>query len=228
MAPIAQTVRSLLKILFGLLVPKSVVVDMDITASHVQDSCKLHDRSRGFMDTTQTVADASSVPPKAVLPESNTIRVLLAVTLLVLGTSVYLLDRSWQQLAIADLIPLSLSPSPVFGALGGSLPSFAHVCAFALLTAALLEGGRRLNQAICLGWLSVNVAFELGQHPRLAECIANAVPAWFARVPILDQTPQYFLNGTFDPLDLFFATLGALTAYLLIVKTRAAGVCHEV
>jgi hypothetical protein len=180
------------------------------------------------MDTMQTVANTPSVLPKAVLPEPSTMRGLLGVFLLVLGVSVYLLDRSWQQLAIADLIPLSLSPSPVFGPLGGSLPSFVHVCAFAILTAALLEGGRRLNQWVCLGWLSVNVAFEVGQHPKLAGSIANSVPDWFAHVPILNQTPQYFLNGTFDPLDLLFATLGAVTAYLLIVKTRASGVGHEV
>ena len=180
------------------------------------------------MEMMQTVENSSSLPAKTVLPEPSTIHGLLGVFLLVLGVGVYLLDRSWQQLAIADLIPLSLSPSPVFGALGGSMPSFIHVCAFALLTAALLEGGRRLNQAICLGWLSVNVAFEVGQHPKLAASIADAVPDWFTHVPILNQTAQYFLSGTFDLLDLLFATLGAVTAYLLILKTRTSGVCHEV
>ncbi len=149
------------------------------------------------------------------------------VFLLVLGAGVYLFDRPWQQLAIAKLIPLTLTPSPMFGALGGSLPSFAHVCAFALLTAALLGGGRRLNQAVCVGWFSVNVAFELGQHARLAEPVAKAVPAWFVHVPILDQTTTYFLSGTFDPLDILFAALGALTAYVLIEGTYAQGVRHE-
>jgi hypothetical protein len=150
------------------------------------------------------------------------------VFLLFLGTGVYLLDRSWQQLAIAEVVPLALDPWPMFGALGGSLPSFAHVCAFALLTAALLGGGRRLNQVICLSWLAVNVAFELGQHPKLAESMANVVPGWWAHVPMLNQTPTYFLSGTFDPLDILFAALGALTACLLIEKTRTPGVCHEV
>ena len=147
--------------------------------------------------------------------------------LLVLGVGVYLLDRPWQQLAIVDLIPLSHTPSPMFGVLGGSLPSFIHVCAFALLTAALLRGGRRLNQAICLGWLAVDVAFELGQHSKLAASIAHAVPAWFAHVPILNQTPTYFLSGTFDPLDILFTTLGALTAYIVLEGAYAQGVGHE-
>ena len=168
-----------------------------------------------------------SEPYRAVVPQRSTVRGLLGVSLLLLGASVYLLDRSWQQLAIADLIPLTLAPSPVFGALGGSLPSFAHVCAFALLTAALLDGGRRLNQMICLGWLSVDVAFELGQHPKLATFIASAVPAGFKHVSVLDKTPNYFLSGTFDPLDILMATLGALTAYALIANTQAQGVCHE-
>jgi hypothetical protein len=212
------------KMQFGLLVPKPL--DMEMTASRARDSRTA--QPAGFMDSMQTGTEPCSESCKAALHVSGTIRGLLGVFLLVLGLGVYLLDRSWQQLAIAEVIPLSLSPSPVFGTLGGSLPSLIHVCAFALLTAALLRGGTRLNQAICLGWLSVDVAFELGQHARFAEPIAKTVPAWFAHVPIFDRTPTYFLSGTFDPLDLLFAALGALTAYLLIVKTRASGVCHEV
>ena len=213
--------RSLPKIQFGLLVPKSV--DMERTTSRAQDDRKLHDWPSRFMDTMQTVAKSSSVQCKAVLYEPSTVRVLIGVFLLTLGTTVYLLDRSWQQLAIAQVIPLTHARSPMFGVLGGSLPSFAHVCAFALLTAALLDGGRRLNQVICFGWLAVNVAFELGQHPKLAASIANAAPAWFRHVPILNQTPTYFLSGMFDPLDILFATLGALAAYLVIVKTHSGG-----
>jgi hypothetical protein len=175
----------------------------------------------------QTVAKSWSVQCKAVLHQPSTIRGLLGLFLLTLGTAVYLLDRSWQQLAIAEVIPLAHAPSPVFGVLGGSLPSFAHVCAFALLTAALLDGGRRLNQVICFGWLAVNVAFELGQHPKLAMSLANAAPAWFTHVPILDRTPTYFLSGTFDPLDILFTALGALAAYIVLEGTYAPGVDHE-
>lgn len=215
-----QPARLLPKIQFGLLVPKQV--DMEITASRTRDSRKLHERPRGFMDDMQTV------PSKVGLPQPSTVRVLLGMFLLTVGTGVYLLGRSWQHIAIADLVPLTRVPSATFGALGDSLPSFAHVCAFALLTAALVDGGRRLNQLICLGWLLVNVAFELGQHPKFAASVANAVPGWFRHVPILNQTPTYFLGGTFDPLDLLFATLGALTAYLVIVKTHTPGVGHEV
>lgn len=175
----------------------------------------------------QTVAKSWSEPYTDLVLQPSTIRMLLGVLLLLLGTGVYLLDRSWQQLAIADLIPLTVTLPPLFGVLAGNLPSFAHVSAFALLTAALLDGGRRLNPIICLGWLSVDVAFELGQHPKLAASIANAVPAWFRDVSILDKTPNYFLSGTFDLLDIAFATLGALTAYLVIANTQAQGVCHE-
>lgn len=216
--------RFLLKIWIGILVPKPV--DMERTASHARDDRTLHDQGWCRINTMQTIW-TSFVQCKAVLHETNTVRVLLGVFLLTLGTAVYLLDRSWQHLAIAEVIPLTHAPSPVFGVLGGSLPSFAHVCAFALLTAALLDGGRRLNQVICVGWLSSNVAFELGQHPTFAASLANAVPAWFAEIPILDQTPTYFLSGTFDPLDLFFATLGAVTAYMVLEGKYAQGVGHE-
>ena len=47
-------------------------------------------------------------------------------------------------------------------------------------------------------------------------------------VPIVDKAPNYFLSGTLDLLDISFATLGALTAYLVIVKTHTPGVGHEV
>ncbi len=163
----------------------------------------------------------------AALHNPGVVRGFLGLFLLLLGTSVYLLDRSWQELAVAAVVPLAIAPFPMFGVLGDNLPSFVHVCAFALLTAALLDGGRRLNEAVCLGWLSVNVAFELGQHPKLATSVANAAPAWFAQVPILNKTPIYFLSGTFDPLDILFAALGALTAYMLIVSTHAPRVRHE-
>jgi hypothetical protein len=60
--------------------------------------------------------------------------IVTAAFALLLGTSVYLLDRDWASVlflaAIADRQPGALS---VFGEFGYTLPSFLHAYAFALL-----------------------------------------------------------------------------------------------
>ena len=56
----------------------------------------------------------------------------------------------------------------MFGIVGHSLPTFAHVFAFSLLTAALLTGERKTAITVCLGWFVVEAAFEVGQHPAIA------------------------------------------------------------
>ncbi len=115
----------------------------------------------------------------------------------------------------------------MFGFIGQSLPTFAHVFAFCLLTAALLAGGKKAAMSVCLGWFLVDVAFELGQHSALAPALSTLTPLWFAHLPILNQTDSYFLNGTFDPLDLLAIALGALAAYVVIQRTARWRMSHE-
>ncbi len=68
------------------------------------------------------------------------------------GAAVCLLDRPVAQSVIPSALSLFARTPSVFGHLGASLPSFAHVFAFALLTAALLSGAKRSALTACLAW----------------------------------------------------------------------------
>ena len=114
-----------------------------------------------------------------------------------------------------------------FGAVGQSLPAFAHVFAFSLLTIAVLGGGRRTAIVACSGWFLVDAAFELGQHPTLAAELARFIPSWFEGIPILHRTDDFFLAGTFDAFDLVAMALGALTAYWVMQRTQSRRTNHD-
>jgi hypothetical protein len=63
----------------------------------------------------------------------------------------------------------------------------------------------------------VDSAFELGQHfTTLSLCL---IPDWFAGIPYLENTENYFLQGTFDFHDLAAITLGIAAAYAMLLTT---------
>lgn len=151
---------------------------------------------------------------------ANGLLALIALGALVLGSLVYVLDRP---AATVYLLPNAWSLARAhhrwFGALGGNLPEFVHVYAFILLTAAVSPWPARVVP-ICAFWWVVDSLFKLGEHPVLAPHIAAVLPAWFQHVPILENTGNYFLHGTFDPWDLAAILLGTLVAYLTIGRVR--------
>ena len=151
---------------------------------------------------------------------------LIALGALALGTLVYMLDRP---AATVYLLPQALSLARGhhlwFGVLGGHLPEFLHVYAFILLTVAVSPWPGPA-WPICAFWSTVDSLFEIGQHPAIAPHIAAALPAWFQHVPILDNTANYFLRGTFDPGDLVAIAVGTLMAYLTIGAIRQKEVGH--
>ncbi len=153
-------------------------------------------------------------------------QLVVGLAVLLLGTLVYLVDRPPEQAFVLGAFSFCEVTPCVFGRLGQSLPTFAHVFAFILLTAALLGGGQRWAIAICLGWIAMETAFELGQHPALAPVVVKLIPSWFGQVPVLQKTDSYFLHGTFDPGDLLAIALGALAAYAVIHKSRRREVRH--
>ncbi len=159
--------------------------------------------------------------------KTNKAQIIIGLAVLLLGTAVYFLDRPWEQTIFVpgDLSLFPLTPA-VFGVIGQSLPTFAHVFAFSLLTIALVGGAKRAAITVCLGWFLVEAAFELGQHPALALALVTAMPPWFAGLSILNQSASYFLHGTFDPLDMLAIALGALAAYLVIQRTARGRVRH--
>lgn len=146
---------------------------------------------------------------------------ILGLAVLLLGTAVYVLDRPWEQTIFvpAGLSQFNLTPA-AFGLVGQSLPTFAHVFAFSLLTAALVSGERRAAIVICSGWFVVDAGFEFGQYPTIAAELLQVIPTWFEKLPGVRWTDDFFRHGTFDHLDLLSIALGAATAYTTIRWTQ--------
>ena len=46
------------------------------------------------------------------------------------------------------------------------------------------------------------------------------IPDWFTVIPFLENTENYFLNGTFDFLDLAAIALGTAIAYFVLITTN--------
>jgi hypothetical protein len=146
----------------------------------------------------------------------------LAGAALLLGLAVYLVDRPVAPSLRVPGIGAFARPG-AFGAVGGWLPSFVHPFAFALLTAALLPVRSRARFGACAAWGAVNVAFEIGQHPRLRGALASAIGQAFGPAPAARALANYFMRGTFDPLDITAALAGAAAAagVLWLARRRA-------
>jgi hypothetical protein len=148
--------------------------------------------------------------------------VLIAIAALAFGLLVYLFDRRPEHVYfLSHGFVLAHAPHSLFGVVGNYLPTFVHVYAFILLTAAVAGATRAIG--ICVAWFVVASLFELAQLPAVAPVIAASVPAWFARVPVLDNTAAYFLDGTFDVLDLLSIALGTIAAYMTVALPNKTG-----
>ena len=138
---------------------------------------------------------------------------LLALAVLALGTLVYALDRG---AGTAVLWPRALTRqggAPVFGTVGGSLPSLAHAFAFSLLSALALPWRRAWQAGACAGWAVVDALFEIGQHRALSGPLGELLP----------PLANYFRRGTFDALDVAAGFVGAALAYGLLRRFARAG-----
>lgn len=134
---------------------------------------------------------------------------------LAVGLLVYLSDRSGARPWPLSALPSS-APGPLFGALGGWLPSFVHALAFGLFTVALLPARAGLRYGACAAWGAADAVFELGQHPRLAAPLAQRLHEQFGDGAAVRTLANYFVHGTFDRGDIVAALLGALAAALLL------------
>ena len=142
---------------------------------------------------------------------------IVAALLLVVGVIVYAVDRGG---AAYFLFGWSASHGEVelFGPAGNHLPTFIHPLAMILLTAAVLRPWPELLPAIACGWFAIDSLFELGQLSPLDARVVTFLPAWFEDVPVLEASADYFMNGTFDPLDILSIGLGAVAAYWIVRK----------
>jgi len=152
------------------------------------------------------------VPARQRRPEVGML--LLAILLLAFGVLVYVLDRGGAVYFLSTWTAARAEPD-VFGPLGDHLPTFVHTLAFILITAAILRPWPRQLPTICATWFVIECLFELGQIAPFDSQLAAAVPAWFDGIPVLEITTDYFIRGTYDPLDILAIGLGAVIAYPL-------------
>ena len=144
-------------------------------------------------------------------------QILIGALALGLGIALYTLDRpSTRTYFLPDALSLySVTPS-IFGPLGNHLPTFLHVFAFCLISSGVMDYTKQKALIICLFWLFIDGAFEIGQHPSVSKFVIPMIPGVFSEIPVLDNTANYFSQGRFDPIDILSIVLGALCAYMLI------------
>ena len=151
----------------------------------------------------------------------NKLQILIGMTVLFIGILVYLVDRQPDQtyFVYKSFVNISLYhilPN-LFGIIGNSLPSFAHVFSFILITAALIASKKREFIIICLFWFLINSLFELGQ--KFSTIFIKFIPDWFASIPFLENTGDYFVRGTFSFGDMAAIIIGTITAYFMLTIT---------
>lgn len=151
--------------------------------------------------------------------------VAMAFVALALGVLVYLVDRSgprgpdWT----VSLVGTRHEPRQLFGVVGWWLPTFAHTLAFSMFTAAVHSGRQRPSYVACAGWWLVNVAFEVGQHEKVAPVLDEILAQWFGSSGWIRRASGYFQHGTFDPGDIVAATAGAACAAMVICFSHRRG-----
>ena len=151
----------------------------------------------------------------------NLRQIVIGVLVLALGTLVYLVDRAPHETYFVSesRVDISLHDTlpGLFGRIGASLPTFTHVFAFIMITAGLINCRRRGYLVIAFSWFIIDAAFEIGQ--KYKDAAVRWVPSWFSGIPFLENTENYFQNGTFDWIDMATIFLGAITAYIVLVMT---------
>ena len=151
----------------------------------------------------------------------NRVQILIGLLGLILGSLVYIVDRPPDQSYFVFNSGINISlfntfPN-LFGSLGNSLPALIHVFSFILITAGLMGRQKRVYLIIGLSWFCVDCAFEFGQ--KYDAFAAKLIPSCFQGIPFLENTQNYFLQGTFDFIDLAAIAMGAATAYFVLLAT---------
>ena len=148
--------------------------------------------------------------------------ILIGITVLLIGTSIYMTDRPPDQtyFVYKSFVNISLHNTipNLFGFIGNSLPSFVHVFSFILITAGLLHCQKRGCLIICSCWFLIDFIFELGQKFKLL--FSTMVPDWFSGILFLENIKNYFFSGTFDLNDLIAIFLGVIFAYFVLLFTN--------
>jgi hypothetical protein len=147
-------------------------------------------------------------------------QILIGFITLIFGILIYLTARPPDSAYFLKLFGINFYKfiPNIFGKANYNLPSFFHVFSFILITAGLIATNRKGFIAVCLGWFFIDFLFELGQLYN--SFIPSLIPDWFDGVFILENTQNYFIQGTFDFYDLFALANGSLIAYFVLMGTK--------
>jgi len=156
-------------------------------------------------------------------------QLLIGMSSLIIGTLVYLVDRSPDQTYFVFSSPFNISLFKtlpiIFGFIGNNLPAFIHAFSFILITGALVSCRKRGYLIICLSWFFVDCVFELGQ--KFSSLPSKINPDWFTGIPFLENTGNYFVHGTFDCFDLAAITMGTVIALFVLLFTNKPYRCKS-
>ncbi len=141
------------------------------------------------------------------------IQFIAAIAALLFGLMTYLLIRDPQQVYfLSHFSHFQQSDSSKPGIISDFLPSLFHTYAFILLTAAILSASTAQSRSVCLFWFFLECSFEIGQH----RAIAAHLSEYLGNIRFPEVFGEYFVNGTFDLLDIAAIAIGASLAYATV------------
>lgn len=140
---------------------------------------------------------------------------------LLAGTVVYVFWRSpGSSMLLPAALQLAHSPAPP---LTGQLPALLHAYAFTLFTVIALGVSSRHAAVAGIAWTAAGGLLETAQVAAIAERLSAAL----AGIGSTGTVSAYLTRGTFDPLDICATALGALAAFVTVVRVLRKGETHE-
>ena len=140
-----------------------------------------------------------------------------AVSALLVGAAVYLLDRDWASTMLLEpFARYQWLKFAIFGSFGEFLPSYLHAYAITVLLIVALWPWPRIKPWACLLWFILASLLEWLQSDGAYPLILS-VDRLKGDIPFLEYLVRYAVLGQFDNADLLATGFGCLTA--LVVTT---------
>ena len=140
---------------------------------------------------------------------------------LLVGTSVYLVDRDWATVQfLAPFAALQGQRANLFGVLGQVLPAVCHAYAFTLLLILVIGRTRRARVLGACGWFVLAAGLEVLQAEWMSTPL-NHLAALLPESQGFSSIINYAVNGRFDPGDLLAAAFGCAAAFLVASVAEA-------
>ncbi len=156
----------------------------------------------------------ATLPNERFLGRADTAAVWIAVAALAFGAAYYAGLRP--AATTAGFASTGSSWGPVVTTILGSLPTFLHAGAFALLTSVVGTMSARGRAWTCASWVGIDALFEVGQHAALGPTLAVQLEYWCGAMNACTRAGRFFAQGTYDPADVVAGVLGGLAAYGLL------------